>query len=365
MDLQELKYKFEDNKKQIMAGLSAVLGVALIGGGIWIFNRDRLYDETAGPEIILADYLLSHNSSGELDLYSIEDNTLLDTLALPKNVLVTKNQNLDGAYVYDKDGAMLSHVVIKNDKVSLEAVRQMEKGLRDSLEKATGFDTDGERFAFVSPESIVVLNEKTVITETDEEWKEADAWTLSDSGLYVAKGEKMSYVDFESGKKTEIEVGDTSTRLHKNGNYIMAHNNFGSGLDNSIILRLQPDSLHIEELKEVDSLNYVKPLVAGNENQLIFLSINYNDEGDALSKKLIVQNAVGTEKEANPIVLDLSTEGNMTDETTLARNGFLYHIDPKTKSISVSELRNGREFKRVDVKVTEKDGGNFFVPLNK
>lgn len=352
MDKYELKYKWEENKRNILAGAGLVAGLALIGGGIFMMTQNFFYDETAGPEIILADSLLTHNNEGQLDLYQIEEDKHLDTIALPETFLLGSNQNLDQTYVYDKDKGALSRVEVDKDKLSYEEVHTFDESIAGELKEAVAFETTDEQFAFYTPDAFYVVDDKmTTHTIPLEEEVEVNAWSLGTEGLYYAEGDHLAYVDLASKAEERVELGDKTSRIHGSGRSVMVHNNFGSKLGKSVLFRLQPNNLHIEEIKNIDSFFFEKPRVPADENQIVYLDIERNEEGTAIRKQLIVQNAVSVEDEEvnKPTVMELTATGEFKEDHTLASNGFLYNYE-EGEYVGVSEIRNGRQYKAVTVK---------------
>lgn len=361
MDKYELKYKWEENKRNILSGVGLTAGLALVGGGIFMLTQNFMYDETAGPEVILAEHLVVHNDQGKLDLYDIEEEAAVDSLALPEEFLIGANQNLDETYVYDKDKATIYRVDVEKDKLAYDAVRDFDEGFAEKLDKATTFETTDEHFAFQSADGFLVVNDED--TKNIKVDGEIDTWNLSDSGIYYAQGEELSFIDFAEQKEKTIEIGAKTSRIHPNGKSMMVHNTFGSGLGSSILLRLPQEGLHIEEMQNVDSIYYTVPRVPGDENQLVYLDVERNDEGTALRKQLIVRNAVTVEdeEENEATVLELTGEGNFLEPHTLASNGFLYNYE-EGKFIGISEIRNGRQYKTVPVTNMNKQNP-YFLPV--
>lgn len=361
MDKYELKYKWEENKRSILSGVGLTAGLALVGGGIFMMTQNFLYDETAGPEVVLAEHLVVHNDKGELDLYDIEDEKAVDSLALPKEFLIGSNQNLDQTYVYDKDEAKLYRVDVEKEELSFESIYAFDDVLGEMLKKSTGFETTDEQFAFQSKEGFLIVNDeetKDIAVDGD-----VDAWSLSDAGLYFAQGDNVSFVDFEDEKEHTIEIGAKTSRIHPNGRSMMVHNTFGSNLGSTILLRLPQEGLNIEEMRNIDSIYYTVPKVPGDENQLVYMDIERNEEGTALRKQLIVRNAVTVEdeEENKELVLELTGEGNFLEDHTIASNGFLYNYE-EGQFIGVSEIRNGRQYKTVPV--TNMSTNNpYFLPV--
>lgn len=366
MDKYELKYKWEENKRNIIAGVSLLAGAVLVGGGILLMTHNRLYNEIAGPEILLAKNVLVHNNEGGLDLYSVEEGDKVDTIALPEDFLISSNQSLDDAYLYDKETGKLSLIEVEDDALAYEEVKTVDESMIKTLKEASHFETTDDWFAFETEEAFHVLHDEddTKRVIRIEEDSKLTSWNISEFGLYSGDADYVSYVSFEDGKESRMEIGDKTTRLHSMGKYMIAHNDFGADRGESIMLRLSNDSLHIEEMKKVNDLNYVHPIVSSDENQLVFVSVDRNEEGSAIRKQLIVQNAVSVDDEDidAPLVLELMTEGNFNEHQVMASNGFLYNYEKESSTVGISELRNGREYKTIDLSgMSEKRP--FFLPI--
>lgn len=360
MDKYELKYWWEENRRNFLAGTGLLAGIALMGVGILMLTKDYFYDHTAMPDVLLAEHLIVHNDKGELDLYSIEDEKRMDSLELPENFIVAANQDLDITYVYDKDEGLLNRVDISKDKLSYKALHEFDEGYANALSKTLALQTTDENFAFHGEDGFVVVNDQGV-TEYDVK-EDVDVWNLSDAGLYYAVDDSLSFIDFAEDKIETIEIGAPTSHIHPNGLSMMVHNTFGEGMGESILLRLPQKGLFIEEMKNVESIFYTKPRVPGDENQLIYLDIERNDEGNALRKQLLVRNAVTVEDESNEVLsIELTGNGNFIEAHTLASNGYLYNYE-EGEFIGVSEIRNGRQYKTIEVTNMNKEQP-YFLPV--
>lgn len=369
--MNNFKYFLEDHKKKIFSVGSIVAGLSLVAGVFFLVSSQnhKVYNETKGPEVIMAKSIMVQSEKGDLSLYDVKGNEKKSSLEIGKNTLVNHNQEMDTAFVYDKDTATLSEVKLKNDKMSLETIKTIDdKDLKEELSKATTFKSTDARFAFLTPSGAYVIDETDKVIEPREELAGTNELALSDSNLYVAKGESLYTVNLKTQKQKTIEIGDKTTELNAMGNYIMAHNQFGKGINKSMALRIKNESLKIDELKQFDTTNYLNVTVPSNENQLVLLNIKKGTASEQARKELIVMNAVGAtskkEKENNkPFVMSLSTSADFNKKNTLASNGYLYNKSAKESRVSITELRNGREYRSISVDTTKDDG--FFMPVYK
>lgn len=371
--MNNFKYFLEDHKKSIFSVGSIVAGVSLVAGIFVLINvqNHKLYNETKGPEVIIAKNIIVQSDEGDLDLYNVKGNEKKGSLDIGKNTLVNHNQEMDTAFVYDKDTATLSEVKLKNEKMSLETIQKIEdKTLKEELSKATQFKTTNEEFAFLTPNGAYVINETDRVIKPRKEHVGANELALSDSNLYLANGDSLYAVDLKTQKQKTIEIGDKTTELNAMGNYIMAHNQFGKGINKSMALRIKKESLKIEELKQFDTTNYINVTVPSNENQLVMLNIKKGTASEQARKELIVMNAVGAtskkeedKKENKPFVMTLAISADFNKNNTIASNGYLYNKSSKENRVSITELRNGREYRSVSVDSSKDDG--FFMPVYK
>lgn len=177
----------------------------------------------------------------------------------------------------------------------------------------------------------------------------------------------MHNIDLKSKEAADIEIGDTTTDLTRNGSYLMAHNNFGSGKDTHSLLRINGENLYIEELKKIPATGQIEVAVPADENQLVYLQIRKDDKGNVERQDLMTMNAVGAKTDKSAVIdsgetlVALATEGDYEEANTLASNGFLYNLDVKAGEITITEIRNGREAKAIAVETDE--ANVFYVPI--
>lgn len=364
------KYWLEENRGKIAIIGAAVSTLAVIGGGIFMYVFDKSYDETAGPEVVLASNIISRNADGDLTALSLVKESVTDTLAIPKNAILFKGPNLDRVYVYDPTTFIIREVGVTDDHLHAEPVLEVAEALRKDINEATHILTNDKAFAFVTPKKTVVVDETGKrLVETSKEWANADAVQLTETDLYVSKQNKLLNTDLANKETAEIEIGDTTTDLTRNGNYLMAHNNFGSGKDVHTLLRINGENLYIEELKKVPASGQIQVAVPADENQLVYLQIRKDEKGNVERQDLLTMNAVGTKTEKNAAIdsaettIALTTEGTYEEATTLASNGFLYNLDVAEGEITITEIRNGREAKAIAVETDEAHA--FYVPIYK
>ena len=358
------RYVWEENRDKIMASSGILLGVgALAGVVVLMFGGDDFsYKETDVAEVILAENLLVKNSEGQMDLISVAENKSVDTYDLPANALLAKSANLDAMFVYDKDVGTLTKVFVEENVIQSEVVQTVkDSDIKTILAEATSFTTNDVAFAFATPTNTVFVPGAGEIWKSDEKLAKPDALAVTNEMLYIAKDEKVISYNLETKKQQSVDIGDTSLRLEEMNESVVVYNEFGSGIGQQMILRLEDGSLKIEELKQFDTLKPYSIDVPSDENQMIFLSDN---EG---STTMTVWNAVGVDDEGATIKnseatsVKLDTDIHYSKETALVSNGYLYNINALSQSLTILEIGTGREAKTITIEAT--DGDTFYIPV--
>lgn len=368
MDIKT-KYWLEENKGKIGLIGSAIGATALVGGGLFFFIHEGTYDETAGPEVILATDFLAQNKLGDIDAIDIETNKLTDSYDLPDKAHLFRSPNLDGLYFYDPATFTIKGLTVEEDKIiETNSVTIRDTTVQAQLTNVQRVLTNGNEFAVVIPEKTVVLDKSgNVLLETQKELANASEVELTPTELYVAKDTKLFNIDLNSKEVTQMDIGDKTTRIERNGKYVMARNDFGKAMGTQTVLRIKDESLHIEEVKKYSRENRMDIPVPADENQLLHITYRTDEKGEVIRRDLLTMNAVGVktdesdELDSEETTIEMTTVAPFSEETTLASNGFLYNIDPEGGEITITEIRNGREANAVAV---DTDGlHSMYVPI--
>lgn len=339
------KYWLEDNKDKLYIGGAVLALVAVIGGSYWLTQRDRSYNVGEDIEVAMADYLLTQEESGELKTVKVKDGKSSASYELDKDALTFTGDNLSDMYVYLDDEIQLIEV---DDKGQIELTNSIDV---PELEEVSMIKTNGSKFGLLTPTELVVIDDKgKELVRFDDNL--SDIFHVSDKGVYLGEANEIHFIDYEKQKTEYVDIGDKTTNITEHADTIVARNDFGSGNELETLLNIDDGSLHIDELKRVQSENKIELMVPNNDNQLAFIK-TFTDKEDKITRQALATISITEEsKEAddnyinlNDFTLPLETKEPFTNKGKAIR-GFIY--DEVTDGLRVIEMRNGREVSRLD-----------------
>lgn len=345
---KNFKYWFEDNKDKFYISGAAVALVGIIIGGYYIVNKENDEKLPDALEYSMADYLLTQNEKGKIELYETDEGKLLDSVKSDEEGVTFADDSLSKFYLYS-DNKVQSVDIANGDKIELN----------DTF-KTSGFDnivkirTNGNKFGFLTEEELIIVDENgNSLLVYDE--SPTDVFQMTDEGVYLSVDNEIHYVKYEDGATEYIDIGDLTTKISQHGPSIIARNNFGSGNDVESILNIKKDSLLINNLKRVQNENKIDLIVPSNENHISLIQFSQSSN-NKVTKQELVSVAIDNTKNTNDTE-DLSEGKNSTVEinslepfTPLAKmmKGFVY--DTTIDGIRIIEAVNGREAKRLPIK---------------
>ena len=380
MDFQELRYKIEDNKRKIVGLTSLLIALVLIGTGVFMFVRDRVYEETGGSDIVLVEHMIVRNEEDGIDLYSVEENKLVDTVLLPDESVLGINDDLNVIYMLDTEKRSLSELVVQNNTLSFETIKEFTEDEVEKLEDVTEIKASESVVAMKSNESFTLLDlEKESVTtipiydekeESDEEDEDiplnVTAWNINEKSLFFAKGDNLSrYLLDDSENEHVLEIGDLTTAIYPVNDNMLVYNGFGGGLNKSIALKIDSESGLIEEMVTIEGLNVIKPRVPASENKLVHITVEANQTDGVAKKQLTVKpyDPKMKDNDVKEFVIDLTADGSFDEGNVLSIDGFLYNLEANDLYIGITELRNGREFKKLSIDSVSMETP-FFIPVS-
>lgn len=338
------KYWLEDNKDKFYIG-GAVLALGLIGlGAFTYFNKENNYNIGEGVEVVMADYILTHKENGDLELLDVDKNESVSTYDMEDDAITFHGENLDEMFIYDNN--KIQSVNIDADgELSLIDVLNISTDITDVIDVQKG----GENYGFLTPNDLIITDKDGTPIIVFED-NEANVYHLADRGVYLAVDTEIHFVDYEDSQTQYIDIGDVTTKFSQHGDTIVARNDFGSGEDIESVLNMEDGNLFIDDLKRVQYENKIDILTPQTENQLVYIQLNTNDDGE-ITRQDLATLSINEKSETDENIhlsdftLPLDTTETFGEDKTLSSRGFIY--DETETGLRIIEMRNGREATRL------------------
>ena len=157
-------------------------------------------------------------------------------------------------YVYMKKNKSFYKIFYEN---GLKAEFIFETSFLNSFNSFNVFDNN---FYIISADNKAlykVNKNDSNVKKYDLNEKIIDKWLVSKDTLFYTTDEKIIKKDLITEEIQYIEIGDITKDLFFIDNYLYAYNNFGSGKNNSIILKINPQNLDIEYLEKIENVAYM------------------------------------------------------------------------------------------------------------
>lgn len=135
-----------------------------------------------------------------------------------------------------------------------------------------------------------------------------DVWEASNNYLYYCHGEALEQLNLLTNKNYTTQLGDISEDIFLLNNKLYVLNQFGSGLENAILIKMNSSNLLVEGLVELK-----------NKNNIVFQNVNNN----------IIY--IGQEADTTSNVISIPTESFEINEETFV-------LTYKTKPINIQNF---------------------------
>lgn len=165
--------------------------------------------------------------------------------------LYHKSEDLKTLYAYNDIEKAFYSVTETKDKITAEVLLE--------LPEIQGVN----EFKIVKNKLYVLYENKTKMKEIDlsnpSETKEqplqgtVDLFTIRDGIVYYTYKDQLSKLNMADGEHSEILLGDKSTDYVFTAEHLFVLNSFGSKLDNSVLVKVNPLDLKVEDLVELKS----------------------------------------------------------------------------------------------------------------
>lgn len=342
----DLKYTLNKHKSKILIGSSIVLFGA-IGTGVYFLVTDGDLFGGSGDnkqEFKLAKYMVSGNNQGNLQLVEIDSGKTVDRITLPKGTyLYTLNNSYDKVYAYD--GKNIYSYAMKRGHLKEEG-----KIAEIKTSKATKFRVEDKNIAILSNDGQTLTYRYGVEDKVKEKkWIVSDNVTdfhIQDGTLYYSSDTKL--YAFSPKSETSIELGDITDVITTFQDHLLIHNQFGSGLDNNILVSLQKDNLKINNLQKTESS--ATHLIPMDEGDTTFYTTQYVNTSEPYNLLVSWQLKDGKLVKNNDVAVKIPVkkDGITYDaETTVGSDGYLYtHFHNKTQ---IFDVRSREVLKNVKV----------------
>ena len=386
--MSDFKYVFEKHKNAIFVGTS-LIGLVVVG--LTVYNLIKSNRPVGVPEdtiyedlnIRKAHYIIGGDKKGKVDLISTKTNSVIESIDLKgSNTLYSRDNNLekvmaysDGTYyeLLEKDGKLEEKKVvnysdkninIKSFKFSNKYIVALEKDkfVITSLDKKETYIQDFYKYELEN-EKNNKINDKSKDKLEDKSKEEqvkynVDSYVVAGKNLLYGYGDLIITVDLDSKEEKAIKIGDTTNALFVMKDNVIAFNKFGSGANNSTLLKLRPMDLNIEKVYKHENKNIYALTPDSDDDTIPFT--------DRIDKNTLILEShfnlnideVKNNKKRTPLISPEDAKAQVYNpENTVSTKGYVY--SNVSGQLNIYDLRAQAN----DIVVsTEKD---FFMPILK
>lgn len=330
------------NKKYIIASIVGLIAI-ISAVAIFIINKpDNQEVEDVIIEEKIADYILTFSKTGEVNLIDTKDenNNISNSISNNGDYLFYKSTQEKTVYALNKLDNKVYKVKEENGQITKEEVTTIKDITDDS--NILWFSANRDYIVLEYENSKKEKSGKVidVTLNKSKEIKEITDVTnsyLEDESFIYASGNKLHKLSLKDYKIIQIDIGDKTNKIIPINNELFVQNSFGSGLNNSIILNVNPKDLSIKNLYKFDTktinlienitykskvIPYYQTIEFENKNTISILSLNSELKKDKISYK---------------------DESLKADINAYYLNGYLYSYDNESNVIKAIKLTNKEE----------------------
>lgn len=349
----EEKLRKERFKKR--ATVVGAFSIIVLGGGLFYLAHhlsSNKLDISKLRDKQLVNFIMTANKDGKMTLINPSTKEKTKDLKLPKGSYRFTNSNdykfmvglnLDTKKIYRIDGV--------DGNLKYSELMSFSDSVGANLNDIKDMKVDGDLLAinFNSNQNLLIINLKTNMLNTVSLPKDYDAWTLRDNKIIYSYKKTINSMNVLNNSLKTINIGDKTTDFIVFGeNGLLAFNKFGSGLNKSISLTLQPSSLNIDKLIKFENSNMYKINTCSNEDS--FMAI-YENAGNQSLERVSLKND-------NTVLSDINLENKIiVDKHAVGINNYLYNKENNELEIISSD--NGIKTYSIDI------GDSDYMPISK
>ncbi|PLS19654.1 hypothetical protein CVD28_04355 [Bacillus sp. M6-12] len=286
-----------------------------------------------------------------------------EAIAEQKVEKVVKKVDENSVYLYSKSEDFKTLYAYSDIEQTFYSVTEKDKKIEAKV-LFTATDLKGVKdFKVTSDNKLyVVFEDGTKVREfdlsTNKQTKEyklqgtSDLFAVRDGFLFYTFADKLGKIDLKNGEEQSVLLGDKSTDFVFTKDKLVILNDFGSKMDNSVLMKINPTDLKVDDLVELKS----------NENAILSEEVDTETVlVGQISKTTDLDKKVKKEPVVLPIKLsnlqkDLFVKKVPFDKNALEVDGFIYEV--KDGTTTVYSAQNGQVSKEIDV-----DNATKIMPL--
>ena len=265
------KYKYEQNKSKILLFLSVIAFsiIILVSALVFIHFKDQKKEAPDDNETIYteekADFLLTGNANGRVNLISIDDRTIIDSLTLDVKDAIYRRSN-DLKFVVAYANSTFYKIIESNKKLHHKVIFTLDK------------EMSVKSFCFSDKFLVINSNKKIIIINIESKEMNiiksgADDMVIVDSVLVYTKGNYICNYHLEKKSRKKIYIGDKTKSLIALKNQVGVINNFGAGNQKTTVLSLNPKTLYINYAYRHDNEKTFPITQQSNDSAIAYIDI--------------------------------------------------------------------------------------------
>lgn len=270
-----------------------------------------------------------------------------------EKVKIVKKVDENAVYLYSKSEDFKTLYAYNDIEESFYKISEKDKKISGELMVSVSDLKNVKDFKVIKNTLYVLYDNGNKVKEIQLDKKQkrkefqltntAELFAVRNSSIFYTYKDQLAKIDVESSKETTILIGDNSIDYLFTEDNLYLLNSFGSKLDNSVLVKVNPSKMNVEDLVELKS----------NQNAILSESIDTSTIiVGQISKTKNVDNTILEKEVLLPIKpSNLKKEAYVKDvpfdKNALELDGYVYEV--KDGSTSIYSATNGEFVNEIDI----------------
>ena len=357
MNFDDLKYDLSKNKSKIM--LTGAIVVFIISAFLVLkfFGVELKYDSgsdgSVSTKYVLATTIIGSNKNGDMNLYDSKTGEVVATNKLEGgNFIYSATSNMKKVMAYSKDAKTLYEIEPKTKKISVKQVKNFDIGKNKivNFKYKNGVFVgllEGERKLLC-----VDIKKSKRITIDLKLNSPINNYEITDKNIVFTSGDYIGTARIADGKGSKIDIGALSLSIHLTKNKLFVHNSFGLDRNKSILLDINPETLHINKAYQFKE-SRVNMMQTSSESELLYYSEEFLTSTQGNVKQVF--KTIGEDMKNPAAIMKYISKDSMDRLNSYGYLGYCYY-----RNLDTLEIFNLRSLETESVLKVHED---FYMPV--
>lgn len=276
-----------------------------------------------------------------------------ETIEEPTIEKVVKKVDENAVYLYSKSEDFKTLYAYNDIEESFYKISEKDKKVSGELLASISGLKNVKDFKVIKNTLYVLYDNGNKVKEIQLDKKQktkefqltntAELFAVKDGSIFYTYKDQLAKIEVASSKETTILIGDKSVDYLLTEDNLYLLNSFGSKLDNSVLVKVDPSKMNVEDLVELKS----------NQNAILSESVDTSTIiVGQISKTKNVDNTI-VEKEVllpvkpNNLKKEAYVRDVPFDKNALELDGYVYEV--KDGSTSIYSATNGELVNEIDI----------------